>query len=517
MASPSTGLLPADFHLFSVAGIAVSVGIFLTIATLYTIGSSIYNVYFHPLSHIPGPFLARACNIPYNVHTRDGSMVAWIQTLHKKYGDAVRVNPTEVSFISGETAWQDIYGFRIGKHKTGAYLKDHTWYLKPVNDTFSLIGSDEANHSRMRRNLSHAFSDKALRQQETLIQGFVDLLVQRLGEISEGAKIVDIMRWYNYTTFDIITDLTFGEPLYCLRDQDYHPWVNMVFASVKAIGKVSAKAKSPMFHYYDKFLNLFIDTQALLRTRVQFFHLAEEKVSLRLDREGDRPDFISEIVKSQGSKEKALTRPEIDSNAVLFLIAGSETTATLLSGVTYLLLKNQRTYAKLVAEIRGRFKKQSEITIDEVNNMEYLIACLQEALRYYPPVPTGFPRVVPRGGDTISGKYIPEGTAVYVSQHATNHSTRNYTDPDSYIPERWMGDERYKDDNRASLNPFSFGPRNCLGKNLAFAEMRLILAKVLFNFDLELVDKTTDWMHGQKVFTLWEKPSLMITLHPVTR
>ena len=108
-------------------------------------------------------------------------------------------------------------------------------------------------------------------------------------------------------------------------------------------------------------------------------------------------------------------------------------------------------------------------------------------------------------------------TAVYVSQHATNHSTRNYTSPELYVPERWLGDVRYKDDNRASLNPFSFGPRNCLGKNLAYAEMRLILAKVLFNFDLELVDKTNDWMKNQKVFALWEKPSLMVSLRPVQR
>jgi hypothetical protein len=47
--------------------------------------------------------------------------------------------------------------------------------------------------------------------------------------------------------------------------------------------------------------------------------------------------------------------------------------------------------------------------------------------------------------------------------------------------------------------------------------MRLIVAKVLFNFDLELVDKTTDWLKDQRVFTLWEKPSLMVKLHPVQR
>jgi cytochrome P450 len=53
--------------------------------------------------------------------------------------------------------------------------------------------------------------------------------------------------------------------------------------------------------------------------------------------------------------------------------------------------------------------------------------------------------------------------------------------------------------------------------SLAYAEMRLIMAKVLFNFDLELVDKRGDWMEGQKVFTLWQKPSLMVRLHPVQR
>jgi cytochrome P450 len=153
-----------------------------------------------------------------------------------------------------------------------------------------------------------------------------------------------------------------------------------------------------------------------------------------------------------------------DANAQTFLIAGSETTATTLSGATYLLAKNPEVYAKLVDEIRSRFTSQAEITIDEVNTLPYLIAVFQEALRYYPPVATGFPRVVPKGGDTISGHYMPEGTAVYVSQHAAYHSERNYKDPEAFVPERWLGDEKYKDDKRETWNPFSFGPRNCLGK-----------------------------------------------------
>jgi len=484
---------------------------------LYITWTVVYNVFVHPLKHIPGPLFARASGIPYTLRMRDGNIVRWIQEQHEKYGDAVRVAPNEVSFISGETAWPDVYGFRTGKYKgTAPYLKDQSWFPKPVNGVWSIIQAGEEDHSRMRRNLSHAFSDKALRQQETLVQSYVDLLVHRLGEHATEGKEVDIMRWYNYTTFDIIADLSFGEPLYCLRDNQYHRWVELAFASLKAIGLLAMRKKYPIFNCYDKVKGLLKDTTVAQRARVEFFHLAHDKVEKRLENvTEDRPDFFSFIIKNQEKEAKALTRPEMDSNAIVFLVAGSETTATTLSGATYLLLKHPEIYAKLVHEIRSKFKSYAEITMEGVNKLEYTIACLQEGLRYYPPVPTGFPRVVPKGGAHISGHYIAGGTSVYVSQFSTNHSPRNFKDPNKYVPERWMGDEQYKDDNRESVNPFSFGPRNCLGKNLAYAEMRLILAKVLFSFDLELVDKDKDWIGEQKVFTLWEKGSLMVKLKPV--
>ena len=77
---------------------------------------------------MPGPLSARASGIPYTLRMRDGNIVRWIQEQHEKYGDAVRVAPNEVSFISGETAWPDAYGFRTGKYKgTGPYVKDQSW------------------------------------------------------------------------------------------------------------------------------------------------------------------------------------------------------------------------------------------------------------------------------------------------------------------------------------------------------------------------------------------------------
>lgn len=101
-------------------------------------------------------------------------MIPWIHASHQKYGDVVRVKPNECSFISGETAWQDIYGFRTGRNKGGGtYLKNLDWYPPAVQGQRSILSAGDADHSRMRKNLSHAFSDRALRDQEGIVQDLI--------------------------------------------------------------------------------------------------------------------------------------------------------------------------------------------------------------------------------------------------------------------------------------------------------------------------------------------------------
>jgi cytochrome P450 len=101
----------------------------------------------------------------------------------------------------------------------------------------------------------------------------------------------------------------------------------------------------------------------------------------------------------------------LQANSSSILIAGSETTATMLSGVTYLLLSNPDAMKKCVEEVRTSFKSEAEITLMSVNCLTYMLACLNEALRSYPPVPFGMPRQVPSGGAAVAGEFIPEGVS----------------------------------------------------------------------------------------------------------
>ena len=143
--------------------------------------------------------------VPYIRHALSGTTVNNVNRLHEKYGEVVRISPNEVSFISGETAWQDIYGFRTGDLKGHRnMLKDPAWYAPPPKGSQIIIANDE-DHARTRKTLSHAFSERALAQQEGLLQGYVDLLISRLKEATSTNKAPqDMTKWYNWTTVSLL-------------------------------------------------------------------------------------------------------------------------------------------------------------------------------------------------------------------------------------------------------------------------------------------------------------------------
>lgn len=104
-----------------------------------------------------------------------------------------------------------------------------------------------------------------------------------------------------------------------------------------------------------------------------------------------------------------------------------------------------------------------------------------------------------------------------MQQYASNRLEANFHRPDEFLPQRWLGDVEFANDTRAVMQPVAVGLRNCIGCNLAYAEMRLILAKVLFNFDLVLDEgKTGAWL-DQNVYTLWQKKPLWVGLNPAAR
>lgn len=96
--------------------------------------------------------------------------------------------------------------------------------------------------------------------------------------------------------------------------------------------------------------------------------------------------------------------------------------------------------------------------------LPYLNAVIEESLRIYPPAALNLSRIVPQGGATICGNHIPAGAAVGVTSWAATHSAKNFALPEGFVPERWLDDARFVNDDRPASQPFSMGARNCVGK-----------------------------------------------------
>ncbi len=388
-------------------------------ALLYPVSILVYNIYFHPLAKYPGPKLMAATRVPYMRMIISGRFSQRTKALHEQYGKIVRIAPNELSFTDGD-AWKIIYGTRTGH---GQKQKDFRFYPPTPGGAPSIIYSNDADHSRFRRLLSHAFSDSSLRGQEPIIKGYVDLLMQRLKEnIAGGKDVLDMVSWYNFATFDIIGDLAFGEPFDCLKNSHYHEWVHILFSHMKMGAYANVARRLPASGPLLKLI-----TPKRVRTQRDWhIELTKEKVQARLRKSNERPDFFGNILKHKDT-EKGFSAPEMISNASTLIIAGSETTATLLSVVTYLLLKNPHVLTKLQEEVRSAFAHEDEINLDSCNKLEYCLATLTEAMRVYPPVSPGLPRIVDAQGDWIAGNWVPGGVSPILKVESTMYSCGIYS------------------------------------------------------------------------------------------
>ncbi|EUC42257.1 hypothetical protein COCMIDRAFT_39642 [Bipolaris oryzae ATCC 44560] len=463
----------------------------------------VFNVFLHPLSIFPGPKHLAACGFFHSYNNQ--LKVEWYKYMlkvHDKYGPIVRVGPDHLA-VDGSIGWSEVFGHkRADRQEFGRYPG---FYSPGKDDPIYLFSADRTGHRRQRRLLSHAFSDASMYEQEALITTHINLLIFRLHTFAERNEPLDAVQWYSFATFDIIGDLAFGESFGCLENNDLHPWVANMFNTVKAALMIQFLNQYPLLRPFGRVLG-----KKLLAQRKEHSEFAAGRAKQRLSLDpatNSRKDFVTYILRH--NDEKGMSEGEIMGNLNKIIVAGSETTATTLSALT------------LTEEIRQTFSSEDQITMSSTAPLSYLHACLQEGLRIYPPTAETPPRVSP--GDFIAGKYVPQGTRISIYQWASYHSARNFVKPSEFKPERWLPpthpyhDPVFNHDNKDAFNAFSYGPRNCIGKNLAYAELRLIMTRVLWNFDISLVDGYESWTEHHKVFSIWQKTPLMVRLSRVAR
>ncbi|KAA8909835.1 cytochrome P450 [Sphaerosporella brunnea] len=464
---------------------------------LYRVLLVVYRLYFHPLSRIPGPKLAAATTLYvayYDVYKNGTFLRDALPALHKKYGPVVRISPTEVQIHQPE-----LYHRVNAMHSP--FIKDPVYYGS-IGVSSSAFGTTDQSLHRSRRSLINPmFSKRRILEASTIMQDVVMKLCTILETFCDSNKPVPLSNAFYCVTVDTITAYTFGESWNMLDEPNFtSEWVESVLSFA---GMVQAKIQFPRALGVLEALGKVFPSLTPLAF-IKLIQYCENRVQQALEDDAaakaagippkERPDTIYDaLLYPPSEKAQRPSYEELVGESISMVTAGTDTSATVLQFLAWHFLTRPEVQEKLLQELATvEAEPNGLLPLKRLEELPYLTGFIKETLRYNTPAPGRQNRIVPEGGLTIpsTGAFLPAGTRIAFCVGMLHHDPRIFEDPAEFRPERWMG-QKGKELDKWML-AFSKGDRVCVGINLAYAELHLVVANLFSRFKLELFETTKE-------------------------
>lgn len=220
-------------------------------------------------------------------------------------------------------------------------------------------------------------------------------------------------------------------------------------------------------------------------------------------------DLFQHLLAKDSESGCRFTQAELTANAHLAIFAGSDTTASTLTQTIWKLCSHQDVLAKLQKEVDEAWAREGRLDVETTRGLPYLNAVVNEALRLLSAVASGVQATTPPEGLEIKGIFIPGRVQVMVSHMVLMMDERYFLNAEKFWPERWLDNGVGVKDRRAWI-PFGYGVHSCVGKQLATNELRLVVANVVREFDLQFGEGYSE----QKFVDEW-KDYMVLNLGPL--
>ncbi|KAL3429166.1 cytochrome P450 [Aspergillus tetrazonus] len=443
----------------------------------FHLAKCIYNLFFHPLSHIPGPWLAAATYLPEFYHdvVRGGRYTTQIQQMHEKYGPIVRINPHEFH-CNDHRFINEIYA--SGTRKRDKPVHQVTGSEAAAHATFSTTDHDI---HRMRRNaLAKFFSSAQVLRLEPTVRGLAERLCDKM-LCTEKGRPFHVGAAYSQFTADVISGYCLDENLGLMGQEG---WEEQIVNEVATVLRLGCTLRFVPWWKHVLGVVLLIrkllvggpkeSSDALIVGMPNHIRKAQADIKIK-DGNGDGEETISTTVftsllqSNLPPQEKTFGR--MTSEGISLFAAGTATVSWALTVATYHLLTRPAILQRLTAEVSDLVNSSSctaKVNWSALERLPYLGAVIQEVLRLSYGVASRTARV---------HYIIPRGLVIGKSAVLAHHDEAVFPDSHLFLPERWLDEknQRRKELDRALL-AFSKGSRGCLGINLAYCELYLLLA-----------------------------------------
>ncbi|KAK7711747.1 hypothetical protein SLS63_012586 [Diaporthe eres] len=437
----------------------------------------------------------------------------------KKYGKAMRIGPDAIMVYDPETLWQ-INSARSLYTRGGWYesIKFH-----PEGDS---VFSEMSNvlHDRRKAKLAGGFAGKGSVNLEADVDSQIAALVKyirnkALDGQGNSLDFNDIIRWFQ---LDLITLVGLGEAWGDLADEtDHFDFLRTMDSAIPLLHSISMVPFTRKIVFSKPVLYLAAPRvtdkggmgRCIREMRSTVKSHFENTVETKTSRQ--RGDMLGEWIKHGYSPDQC----EYDIASIM--PAGTETSITVIRGTLLHILSSPPVYHKLKQEISEGIKAgriSRPITNDQAKAMPYLQAVISEGTRVVSPVINGFPKTVPPGGDTICGKFVPEGTEIHMNCISMLMNTDVFgADTEVFRPERFLEcDDKQKAYMLKTIDLiFGYGRWLCLGKPLAMIELNKIFVELLRVFDFQIAHAEQPWKRRTYSTSIIEDFELRIWENPL--
>jgi benzoate 4-monooxygenase len=484
------------------------------------------------LRRFPSPSIAGFSPVWYMWHAWKGQQYRAVYEAHQRLGPVVWIAPNHLSFTD-PAAYKDIYG-----HGASVIKDDFYSHLANGNPSLSQA-TDKTIHSAKRRNLAHIFSAKEITAMEPRVMELVESLCSVLKVKSMGGSVgkddkypvtngvFDVRPWLNMFAYDAVSSMFFTNVFGFLGQG------NDLCKSIDKAGNVKTVHAMNSFHSASRFnttlgqlpLSLYKLGRQLLffvpgnKEGSDFEGMSRAQVYYRLEHEPAERDLFSGFpIKASEKRPVPMPVAEAIAECATMLDAGNDTTQTSLTNCIYHLARNpekqRKLYDTLAAALPEEYKTTKVVPSSVLQNVPYLRAVLEENWRCRPPVARGLPRRTTEEGAVISGHIIPPGVTVSASIYSLHRDESLFRQPLEFIPERWIPEDTFGADKHEPQNlkqyciPFSMGPRACIGRNLAYMEVAIVIAALVLNFEWELAQPEMEYQTVERFN--WNPRDLMV-------
>ncbi|OCL07147.1 putative P450 monooxygenase [Glonium stellatum] len=462
---------------------------------LFLISGAVYRLYLCPISSFPGPRLA-ALTFWYEFYydVIQGGRYTWeIEKMHKKYGPIIRINPYELH-IDDPEFYDEIY---VGLTRRTVKWE---WSAKMFGTTLAAVGTAGHELHRLRRSaLNPFFSKRSITRLESVLQENIDKLTARLREFKDTEKPVNLVDAFTSLSADSIGSFAFGSSYGFLEMPDFNPrWHKFMmelsrsthlmkqFGWLYTILTILPQRLVSLLHPLTR--ELFA-LQASIANQIRSIQSAAHQSTQKgqvdsSPSEREHRTLIDHLGTTHLLPPNEITVTRLTDEGLTLIGAGTVTTAWTLSVTVYHLLSNPAKLCRLRCELAALTKslnppnvtRTQKATWRALEQLPYLTAVISEGLRLSYGISHRLARISPDTPLYYHHHKIDPGVPVSMTQMLIHKNGSIFPEPYSFSPERWLSDSP-EDLARMKhfLVPFSRGTRQCVGINLAYAELFLTL------------------------------------------